>query len=115
MRKLSRVRKLSERDRQLLIDVKDVVMRFVPDAEVVLYGSVARGTATPESDYDIVVITGSKLSSCEERELDGAVYRLQLEREVVLSLMVYSREEWQRPMLRCSPYRKSVAKDGIVI
>ncbi|MCL4499886.1 MAG: nucleotidyltransferase domain-containing protein [Chloroflexi bacterium] len=115
MRRLNRVRKLSEKDRQLLIDVKDVVTRFVPDAEVMLYGSVARGTATPESDYDILVITERKLSSGEESELDGAVYELELEREVVLSLVVYSREEWQRPIFRSSPYQKNVAREGIVI
>lgn len=114
MRKLSRVRKLRESDRQLLLDIKDTVLRFVPDAEIVLYGSVARGTATPESDYDLLILTGRRLTSDEKRQMSYAVYDLELEREVVISLAIYARDEWQSPVFRASPFRHNVTRDGIL-
>jgi predicted nucleotidyltransferase len=41
---------LSEKDRNLLTELKEVVAARIPEATVLLYGSVARGTATAESD-----------------------------------------------------------------
>jgi predicted nucleotidyltransferase len=115
MRKLSRCRRISEFDRQLMLDLKKIVESHVPDAEVILYGSAARGTREPDSDYDVLVLTPRKLSSKEEEELDAAVYHLQLEREVVLSAMVYAQTEWTHPIVLASPYRKNVIKDGIAL
>lgn len=115
MRRLARTRIISESDKQLMLEVKDVVTKLVPDAEVVLYGSAARGTRQSDSDYDILVLTERKLSTGEYEVLDAAVYDVELAREAVLSLIVYSQEEWTSPMLRPSPYRKNVMKEGIVV
>jgi predicted nucleotidyltransferase len=115
MRRLVRTRMINESDKRLMLQVKNVVTRLVPDAEIVLYGSTARGTREPDSDYDILVLTGRKLSSEEEASLDAAVYDVELESEVVLSLIVYAQEEWASPRLSPSPYRKNVMKEGIIV
>lgn len=115
MRKLSRTRVINEPDRKLLLELKDIVTRHVPDAEIILYGSAARGARQPDSDYDVLVLTACQLSSDELRALDGAVYDLELVREAVLSMMVYSRDEWSRPLMQASPYRKNVMREGIVV
>jgi len=115
MRSLSTAAKVSESDRQLLLELKGVVARFVPDALLILYGSAARGTRLADSDYDVVIVTSGKLSSAEERALDRAIYGLQLERGVVLAASVYSEEEWQTPLMRASPYWKNVAREGVVV
>jgi predicted nucleotidyltransferase len=115
MKKLSKVKTISEENRRLLADVKDIITRHAPDAQVALYGSMARGTAGPESDYDILVITDSKLSSGEEKDLRYTVYELGIDREALLSLAVYSRDEWRNPVFRGSPYRKNVIREGIVV
>ena len=115
MRNLKRVRKISEFDRQLLLDLKSIVESHVPGAEVILYGSAARGTRQPDSDYDVLIITPRKLSSREKEKLDAVVYHLELDREVVLSAMICAQEEWSRSIFGASPYRKNVVKDGIVL
>jgi len=115
MRSLDNARKVSESDRQLLLELKSVVARFVPDASLILYGSAARGTRLPDSDYDVVIITDRRLSSLEQRELHRAVYQLELDRSVVLLTSVYSKDEWQSPLLRASPYWKNVTREGIVV
>ena len=94
-------------------ELKAVVARLVPDAQVRLYGSAAKGKRTADSDYDVLVITQRKLSPSEIRELDGAVYGMQLEREVVLSVAVYAQEEWNSPVFRASPYRRNVLRYGV--
>ena len=115
MRRLGSAKRVSERDKQLMAELKDVVARHVPGASLILYGSAARGKRAPDSDYDVVILTGRRLSSAEERLLDRAIYDLQVERGVVLSAAVYSEEEWRRPLLRASPYWKNVAREGILV
>lgn len=115
MRRLARTRIISESDKRLMLEVKDAVTRLVPDAEVVLYGSTARGRRHPDSDYDILILTDRKLSTAEEDELDGAVYDVELVNDVVLSLAIYSREQWESSLFRGSPYRNNVVKEGVVL
>jgi len=115
MRRLDRVRILSAADKQLLRDLKGVITRFVPDATVILYGSAARGKREPESDYDVLVLTRRKLSSKEEERVDDAVYDLQLDRGVVLSVMFHSEAEWRSPVITQSPYYENVTREGVLV
>ena len=39
--------------------------------QIVLYGSAARGTATPESDIDIALFLRGKLSHAQQDQLSG--------------------------------------------
>jgi uncharacterized protein len=115
MRRLARTRIISESDKRLMHEVKDAVTRLVPDAEVVLYGSTARGRRQPDSDYDVLVLTGRKLTFEERSALHGAVYDIELEREVVLSLAIYSQEQWESSLLKGSPYRRNIMREGVIL
>ena len=115
MRRLDRAKVLSKEEKQLLRDVKALIMRFVPDATVILYGSAVRGEHGPESDYDVLVLSPNKLSSEEEESIDAAVYDLQLDRGVVLSVMFGSEAEWQSPIVRQSPYYDNVTREGVLV
>lgn len=115
MKKLTEIASMPEKDRQLLLGLKAVVTRHVPDASVLLYGSVARGVATAGSDYDVLVITRRKLSRVEEDALDADIYRLQLEKDVVFSVVVIPSDEWEQPIIKVSPYYRNVTRDAIAI
>jgi predicted nucleotidyltransferase len=115
MKKLSEATKISEKDKQLLLEVKEIVLRHVPDAQVLLYGSVARGTQTPESDYDLLILTPNKLSRQEEEALSHDIYMVELEREVVLSDFVKWVGDWEKPIVKVSPYYKNVNREAIAI
>ncbi|MEM0465048.1 MAG: nucleotidyltransferase domain-containing protein [Pyrobaculum sp.] len=47
--------------------LRDVVTRLDPEAQVYVFGSFARGTARPDSDVDVLVVT--ELASTEEGRL----------------------------------------------
>jgi predicted nucleotidyltransferase len=42
---------------QTLQSIKSTVGSFLPDAKVLLFGSRARGEATNDSDYDLLIVT----------------------------------------------------------
>ena len=115
MRRLDRVRILSESDKQLLLDLKSVIARFVPNATIILYGSAARGRRGPESDYDILILLDSPMDKQVNEEMQSAIYDLELDREAVLSVMVSTRDEWNSPLQSVSPYRRNIEKDGVLL
>ena len=80
---------------------------------ITLYGSVARGTQTEESDIDIAVIVKSYTKEMHEQMTD-LVVDLELEYDKVLSVILIDYDkfkEWENVM----PFYKNVKKEGIVL
>ncbi len=115
MRRLEDLQTLTEDEKQLLREVKEAVLRYEPDAEVIIYGSAARGDREPESDYDVLVLVNRPLSVNEENEIDAAVYDVELARGVVISLILCPREDWESSLLSTSPYRRNVEVQGALV
>jgi uncharacterized protein len=86
-----------------------------PVDRVVLYGSKARGTDDPESDVDLLVLTSRKLSWRDEHELIDAVFDLQLEHDVVLSLLVLPTAEWDDGIYTVLPIHDEIERDGVAV
>lgn len=79
--------------------------------QVILYGSVARGTDTAESDIDIAVLVNDETSERHDRLLD-LVTDLNLKYDVVLSVLTIHADHyaaWGNTI----PFYKNVQKDGI--
>lgn len=112
---LQQAKALTERDRDLLQRVKSVVQSFAPDATVFLYGSVARGSQERDSDYDLLVLTTESLPSSVEDRIQDAVYGIELREGVVISLLVFSRDQWYAPRSCVTPFHRSVEQDGILV
>ena len=85
---------------------KTAVTDVAGDAELVLYGSRARGDAKEHSDYDILVV--------KERILAN-VYPLLLETGRMLTLIIYSKQQWDSPLYRAMPLHKNVDREGLLI
>lgn len=80
---------------------------------VILYGSVARGTQTEESDVDIAVIIPSYTRQMHDKMLD-LVVDLELEYNKVISVIMIDSAEfakWENVM----PFYRNVKKDGVVL
>jgi len=89
--------------------------RTVPDAEVYLYGSRARGTAHKLSDWDVLVLLNSANISFEfETSLMNEFFELELETGEIISPMIYSRQEWNEKY-SITPLFENIQKEGIRI
>ena len=81
---------------------------------IVLYGSVARGTATEESDIDIAIIVKHEFDiELRDKVVELAV-DIDLKYDTVLSIVDidYNKYlEWQDIM----PFYKNIKKEGIVL
>ena len=115
MKTLNEATVVCERDRQILRGVKGVIQTSLPTADVLLYGSVARGMQGVDSDYDILVLTDSRLSYGGQNEIRGVVFDWAIERDAVISMLFRSKEEWNSALSQISPFHREVEKDALAL
>ena len=80
---------------------------------IILYGSVARGTQTVESDVDIAVIVRKYTEDMHDKMIDLTV-DLELEYNKVLSVLLIDYDnfrEWEDVL----PFYNNMKKDGIML
>lgn len=100
---------------ELMNRVKDVVKSSYPDSKVNLYGSRARGTQESDSDWDVLILLEKeKVSQKEEIDLISKLYDLELETDQVISILIYTRKDWESRLF-ITPLYNNVQKEGIVI
>ena len=99
----------------LLKACKAAIRRVVPDAEVILYGSVARGEETPESDIDLLVLVPQEVTYQLERAIRDQVYEIELESDQIISVIVRQNTRWHSRPLNFTPLYRAIAREGIPI
>ena len=101
-------------DKALLSRCRQAIRRVIPDADVILYGSRARGDAGEYSDYDILVLVDQPVSMALKDRVLSSVYPLELETGAMLTLVTYNRRQWDSLPYREMPFRKNVERDGVI-
>jgi predicted nucleotidyltransferase len=104
---------LSPEKKQLLRELREIILTHLPDCRILLYGSVARGTDDAESDIDILIIMAHPLSWQEEEKVRSAIYDFELPRFLLVSTIFVAREEWESPGGMNSPFYCNVQEDAI--
>ena len=102
-------------DTELLQRCKQAIHGVVPDADVIVYGSRARGDATDDSDYDILVLVGRPVDMALREQLVSCVYPLELETGAVLTLIVYDRDRWDSEPYKAMPFRENIEREGVLL
>lgn len=97
----------------ILERISKTIHKNDPFAEAYLFGSRARGTSKPNSDWDILIlIDGSKVTNEIEDKFRGDLYDIELASGQVISIFVYSKDFWKNNR-DFSPLFRNVQKDGI--
>jgi len=103
----------NEHEKILLERCRDIIRAIVPNAEVILYGSRARGDATPNSDYDLLVVVDDPITPELEIRIARPIYDLELEMDTVISVQVYPKEQWDSRLFRAMPFHQNVEREGV--
>jgi predicted nucleotidyltransferase len=101
-------------DRKEIVNKAEQAIRAVePDAEIILFGSEARGDARPGSDIDLLVLlSGDKLSFDRESVICGDLLLLEGQTGISISPKIYLKKNWEnRPVL--TPFYMNVMREGI--
>ena len=81
---------------------------------LVLFGSKARGEATPESDVDLLAVIQSDNWRLGD-EVRSVGYALELEHGVVLSILVISRNHYERLRANGTQFFHVLEQEGVVV
>lgn len=80
-----------------------------------LFGSRARGTERPDSDYDLLLVVGQDFSLAEKDALYEQVIDILLETGRLVSLKIFKRGEFQRLRDLNTPFLSRVLKEGVKV
>ena len=74
--------------------MKALVHEIVPDAKVILFGSRANGTATEESDWDVLVLTKQEVDQKLKEKLHDHVFPLSIKEGTIISPLLVQEDNW---------------------
>ena len=107
-----------EKLKKILMELAEMLQEVYRDKlkEVILYGSVARGTATDDSDVDIMVLvdgTDQELRAFEDRLSDVST-DISIKYFKVFSIIDVCYQEYMYWM-KISPFYRNVSEEGVVL
>ena len=103
-------------DKQMVDELVAGLLKIVDEqlVSVILYGSVARGTASSESDIDVALLIKGSLSSVTENELSDFIVDMNLKYDKVFSVIDIDNDNYEK-WKAVAPFYKNVKQDGIVL
>lgn len=98
----------------ILVKVKELVKALDSEAEVILFGSRARGDYREDSDWDILILTPKAVNLKTEQAFRHKLFELELEYGQAISTFVYSMADWNGKH-RVTPLYQNIEAEGITI
>jgi predicted nucleotidyltransferase len=98
---------------ELLQRVKQAVREVEPEADIVLYGSRARGDAHAESDWDFLILLDGVVDDARTDAIRHRLYDIEWDCGEVLCSIVRSRQEWDSSLHQTTPFAKMLREQGI--
>jgi len=89
-------------------------MAIDPKAQVIIFGSRARGDAKKESDWDILILTDYPVSTEIERSFRNNLYDIEIETGEVFSTFVYQKQVWNTKH-KVTPLYRNIKREGVRI
>jgi predicted nucleotidyltransferase len=98
----------------ILSRIRTLVEEIDPSADVILYGSRARGEENSDSDWDLLILVDSPSDLDYERIFRHKLYDIELELGEAFSVTVHNKNEWQSRYWM-TPLFQNITREGIRI
>ena len=105
---------MKSRTKEISKRIRDYVNMVDASAEVILYGSRARGDEREYSDWDILILTEYPTDLAIEAKFRDKLYDLELETGESFSVFAYSKNEWNTRQ-KSTPFFANVSNEGVLI
>lgn len=103
---------MEEKDRKIAERFKELVSRKVKIYEIRVFGSRARGTATEESDLDVLVVV-DRLDHYIEKYISDCAWEVGFPEDVIIMPVAISLDTLKNSPVRSSVFIKNVYREGI--
>ncbi len=105
---------MKQEDNNITDKIRTSIKAIDPKAQVIVFGSRARGDAKKDSDWDILILTVMPVSIEIENSFRNVLFELEIETGEVFSTFVYQKKIWNTRH-RLTPFYKSVKKEGVIL
>jgi len=103
---------LAENEKLALSALKRAVGERYRLIDFRIFGSKARGDASPDSDIDIMMEL-EEYTPAIESSIDDIVYEINLAYDCFISAVIFSRKELEEGPMTESPFYKAIEREGI--
>ena len=101
---------------EILIDsIKKSIFEIEPEAEIILYGSRARGDSTSESDWDFLILLEGAVDDNRTDKIRRRLYEIEWETGEILTSIIRNRRQWNSLPYAATPFHKNVEMDRVVL
>lgn len=104
-----------ETNREILELIKTTACKYLPDAEVLLFGSRARKDATSDSDFDVLIITSYDLSPRQKLPIKTNIRKELLKDGIRSDILIQSKKEVKKKRKLPGHIIKNIFNDAILI
>ncbi len=99
---------------EVLLAIRKKLREVAPGAKAILFGSRARGDATQDSDWDLLIILDKpEIEPTDFDRIAFPLYEIGWEMEQLFSIRLYTKASWEKR--RFTPFYKRIEKAGVVI
>ena len=99
---------------QITRRIREAVRELDPKAQVILFGSRARGDAKKDSDWDVLILIDNPVTIDISRSFRYKLFDLELETDEVFSTFVYNKKVWNTKH-KVTPFYKNVKNEGVLL
>ena len=101
-------------NQQIFEEIQSLKRQILPNEKVILFGSQARGDASEDSDWDLLVLLNKERKTFEDEDNYGYPFdKIGWNYGVAINAILYSTKEWEKRKI--TPFYKNVEQDGIEI
>ncbi|MDP3096767.1 MAG: nucleotidyltransferase domain-containing protein [Syntrophales bacterium] len=105
---------MKDKDRGVALELKNRLSGLVQLVDFCVFGSRVRGDAMEDSDMDVFIEVENLDKDLKERVQDAA-WEVGFENFMVISPLIFTRDELENSPLRSSPIVRAIKEEGLQI
>jgi predicted nucleotidyltransferase len=104
---------MNQKEKNITELIKARIKQKNPMADIVLFGSHARGQSNKDSDWDILILLNQpNVNHTVEKEYRDELFDIELVIEEPISAYVFSKSEWEQKH-KMTPLYQNIKREGI--
>ncbi len=100
-------------EKRALEELKRGIQIEYPGAEIILFGSKARGEGSSDSDLDVLILIDHGLNESDRIKITDISYPIEIEYDVVFGKLIRNKSEWNTPVYQEIPFYRNVNREGV--
>jgi predicted nucleotidyltransferase len=100
-------------DKKTITLLKEVINSYLPGAEIIMFGSRARGEESPWSDYDLLVIARETLTDRQRLNFQAQIRKSLAKKLILADIIVHSRDDIPKKQRLPGHIVRAALKEGV--